>query len=509
MIDKHAPHHQAQPLSKLVVCGDCDHGEWSSATGNITAPGAVVIPLRGVAPADTGIYERSSGDSINVHVPGNPPVSRTPEQLAADAAAGRTWLDYGILAGGNRRLYGHALGPRTWVYCAADGSRWHCALSGPSLPTITFKEFGRVPGSNTGPVQFAAVAVESPIERGEYFPRYFVIDDVNSDGSEIIVCTGYHWTMGMDLGVTAAHRWSYYLYRVAISGTPPAAVVTLTLVSDSVFGSMGYQYNNNYESYGVHALRNDSTSEMLYVAATPDYVQPAGYSALAFFSLPINTASGWDEWTIGGCYVANVFTPVVLRKEYVVSETYTYLPITTPDSGIEYQGTFSAEVALQITIGSQVLRSVITDSSPYSGIRTVSGLGDQTNAVSDGTALVDGVLSISAPLTVSSGNYTSISGWPASIGHHEVMPCRCGNRAWSLCLLNYGDIAPAYGGYSDPNFRGGGGNTHLGYVSPSEVIVTRQALPLSIVGASVSGYASAHPVTGSIVWSFDGPVCWV
>ena len=60
---------------------------------------------------------------------------RTPDEIAADDAAGRTWINYGIIAGFNRRLYGAALSDtglspaQGWIYVDDDGDRWMVRIS--------------------------------------------------------------------------------------------------------------------------------------------------------------------------------------------------------------------------------------------------------------------------------------------------------------------------------------------------------------------------------------------
>ena len=145
-MDKHHPA-PGHPLSRVRMIGDCDHGLWRGDTAAIESPGGVSIPCRGAQPAQIREYEGDQGDSIAVRVPGTPAVTRSPEEHAADAAAGRTWLDYGILSGGARRLYGHELGARSWIYCAPDGSRWTATMGMGAAAQLAFRRFGAIPGA--------------------------------------------------------------------------------------------------------------------------------------------------------------------------------------------------------------------------------------------------------------------------------------------------------------------------------------------------------------------------
>lgn len=78
--------------------------------------------------------DRWYGDTHLVRAPGVAEIVRTPEEAAADAAAGRQWRTTAILAGGQNALHGGGL--NGWVYCASDGTRWHVPLTG--LPALAW-----------------------------------------------------------------------------------------------------------------------------------------------------------------------------------------------------------------------------------------------------------------------------------------------------------------------------------------------------------------------------------
>ncbi|MFT3758421.1 hypothetical protein [Thauera sp.] len=137
------------PLSRVVKFGDTSHGLYDAETGNITTPDGVVIPCPSEPPFGT--------DSFVVRVPGTPPLPPvSPEEAAADTAAGRTWLDYGIISGANRRMYGARLARRlpsnspesAWIYVDEDGARWlvriRNIIDGARFFRLTFRKFGHI-----------------------------------------------------------------------------------------------------------------------------------------------------------------------------------------------------------------------------------------------------------------------------------------------------------------------------------------------------------------------------
>lgn len=518
-MDKHHPA-PGHPLSRVRICGDCDHGLWHADTDTITTPGAVEIPIRGVAPAQTREYESDQGDSIAVRVPGTPAVVRSPEELAADAAAGRTWLDYGILAGGARRLYGHELGERAWIYCAPDGSRWVARIGLGSPTQLTLQRFGEIPGSpaDAGPVQAAVIAFSvMPSLTTPPWPdyEYNVIDDVRSDGSEAIVSVGYHYSQSNTFGSGAIAsyglRWPYGVYRVAIAGTPPAAVVTVTpMYAGLGLGYLSDTFGGTLNLRGVHVFQDEHDSTALYYVGNygGPVTPPPGTVEIEYWNLTDGTTTGEDLYILGGCYVADVATPVLLRKSYVVTTTITWIEVEgDPFTGIEYTESYDASSTITLEIGTSVVGATATDAGARIGYQSLDILVEPPPAVGDG-AMTLGGLTISARPSAGAADYR-IASTPAELSHHEIMPMRVGNRVWALCLINLGALAPEVGGYLDAENRGWGGHTHVGFVSPTDAVQTLVQRPLTLEREDVTGYASAHPTTGEIAWSWDHPVCWV
>lgn len=190
------------PLSRPVKFGDTSHGLYSAATGQITTPtpDAVQIACPGVQPLGT--------DSFVLRIPGTPAVpERTPEEIAADDAAGRTWINYGIIAGFNRRLYGAALSDTSlspaqgWIYVDDDGDRWMVRISFAdfSVLRLRFRRFGRF--EHGLPVGDIVQTVEIPVSglqlststTPEFIARAFgnshrtTLDAISSSGHRVVV----------------------------------------------------------------------------------------------------------------------------------------------------------------------------------------------------------------------------------------------------------------------------------------------------------------------------------
>lgn len=512
-----APSH---PLSRIIAFGDCDHGLWHADTGNITTPGAVEIPTRGAAPIGTRVFEADHGDAIPVRVPGTPAIVRSSEQISADTAAGRTWLDYAVLAGGARRLYGHELGARAWIYCAPDGSRWLARLGTGSPTQLTLQRFGEIPGraADADPAQAAFVEFSSmPTLTASPWPslEFNVVDDVCSDGSEAIVTVGYHYCQSNIIGegfpANWGLRWPSGVYRVGIAGTPPAAVVTVTpMYADNGLGYVSGTFSFSPNTLGIYVFQDDvDPSVHYYIRDVGDPVTPPpGSGQIAYWEQPTGTYVGEDIYIVGGCYVDDVATPVHLRKSYHVTSSISWIEHTgDPITGIEYTEIYSASSTVALEIGLSSVGATATDSGSKIGYRSLDTLYPDPPLNGDG-AMMLGTLQISARPAAGIADFR-ISGSPAELSHHEIMPMRCGNRAWALCMINLGSLDAPDGGYFDPADRGWGGHTHIGFVSPTDAVQTLVQRPLTLSREGVTGYASAHPVTGQIAWSWDHPVCWV
>lgn len=142
------------PTDEVVIFGWPWHGQVRSATN--PSQGEVVLPNG--ATREHPVPERP-WNTYRVRVPGTPMVTRTPEQLAADAAAGRSWWSQAILCGSSFQLYGRDLGG--WVYSAPDGSRWIIDLAGGAARRL---------GEIGGPAMLRTLTVTWPSDNGQVTP---------------------------------------------------------------------------------------------------------------------------------------------------------------------------------------------------------------------------------------------------------------------------------------------------------------------------------------------------
>ena len=110
------------PLDTPIVWGHPWHGLCQG--GVLTLPNATTMPYPQPNHDDDNPWR---GGNTNLYrKPGHVAPARTPEQQAADAAAGRQWLDHVILAGAGAQFYGKRVGG--WLWTDPAGVVWQYRL---------------------------------------------------------------------------------------------------------------------------------------------------------------------------------------------------------------------------------------------------------------------------------------------------------------------------------------------------------------------------------------------
>lgn len=184
-----------EKLSKIGIWGWPWHGLVSQAD-EFTEP-VVTLPNATTRPHP---LPANPGNSYRIKMPGIAAVSRSSDQLAADAAAGMEWRNEQLLCGSTFQLYGKDLGG--WVYFAGDGSRWIINLLDESAKLLgEFNVASRVEvitinlpsddGQGTPAVEFGG----SPA----YVRRWPTPCDISPDGSSAILmlyATDPDWAVG-------------------------------------------------------------------------------------------------------------------------------------------------------------------------------------------------------------------------------------------------------------------------------------------------------------------------
>ena len=177
------------------------------------------------------------GSTYRVAVPGTPAVERTPEEQAADTAAGREWRNEATLSGGRMQLYGKRLDG--WIYVDPAGARWlvRCAqldenvlysTAEPLELTVTLSRFGELGGAPES-YQYATTISDWGIDGPGAVPSTarLLVDDVRADGGAAVVMAHQRT---FNSGAVQDVRRAYSFLELVISGAGAAAVVSIAVV---------------------------------------------------------------------------------------------------------------------------------------------------------------------------------------------------------------------------------------------------------------------------------------
>lgn len=558
-MDKDAPHNQ--PLGRLQRFGDAAHGLYRYQYNQILTPGLVSIPVPGIAP--------DASDCHLIRPPGTRPDTRTPEEVAADTAAGRTWLDYGIISGLNHRLYGKSLnvpGSPGWIYIAPDGSRWLARLVFPNDTTLrlTFRRFGAISRSpaDTGIVQTVDVPIAGLKANGEIpavttitttTSKAYRFDAVSSTGAKVLI-TGRQrvWALGgvngpntPPMGISTATNGANGAagpaggaWEVVISGTPPAASATCTLLiqpRSATAPAVQIPFAAWEEQRTPVSGGAENTLVYLGNLLTAPGQSPSEKFTSEFPSVtsraitrPIGTHTYThnERWLAGGYYdETDTLELVTVLMSYTCDVTFALTPVPEvhPSGTGAYGGSgsysiavsgeavfschpgspipFSASAGFSFAFAEASLGGTNYDAMPM-GKTTASPAASSATIGSPGWTVTGAAIK-----TTFSSGYTQIpqavSGltfgqygwldefktmWP--MGFHVI---RFSNRCWGLIAEARTDGPQS------------GQAVVAAYVSPEEVVVDM----VDVLAANGIGYATAHPITGTIAYSTTTNVCWV
>lgn len=160
-LDRNSPDREL--LGRLGIIGHPWHG--------VCRAGVLTLPN-----GTTKAYPQPAGGDANLlQVPGVAAVVRSPEDAAADEAAGLSWLNYAILSGSTCQLYSKPLGAGRWIYVDPAGDRWLVsttlhdaivsAIEGTTV-TVTLQRFGVIggtPATHTYTVAVPSLGQDGPL----------------------------------------------------------------------------------------------------------------------------------------------------------------------------------------------------------------------------------------------------------------------------------------------------------------------------------------------------------
>jgi hypothetical protein len=281
------------------------------------------------------------------------------------------------MAGENHCIFGLELGGDSWIYIDPDQKPWLVKLDyvGLSQWRLSFTAFGIIGAKTAGIAQYAIVLVKNT-ENGDYMQ----IDDILPDGSRALIVSfdledyvrvGYQDEVNFS-------RWVRSGFEISISGTPPNALVSATIIVTEAAADGDLGKNYDFPIVNLNGV---------------DYAP-----------------SGWDKtWnrnrTVGICYQNGIATKVLLSVEYSMNMESTLTPIDIPSKTADchYQSSGTGYVRLEIGDfhldfhGTSYVTGVWHVVNGYAG-SIINGVHDDSHN--------EPTTTITTPLFSGSGNYS-------------------------------------------------------------------------------------------------------
>lgn len=401
-------------LDEIDKMGDPWHGVWDGPSNNITTIPGPVVACPGVPPHG-GFPPRRHGDCYKIAVPGTPATSSD----AADATAGRTWLNYGLITGAKHRLYGEQLGEKSWIYAASDGTRWLAEFTtltadvdaGTADITLVLTEFGifgaaSAPVTQTFTLGTVALTLDAAtpndfFDFSDSHSASFEIEDIWTDGSKVLIAPQIACIAVNSPRVEA--RVLFTVLQVELSGVPPSASLSLTTVltqaqigpevtlSSSRFVEHILWISETAKSYQTIYIVSDvnpSYDWTATIAASPPFVSYATADPALVYS-----ETYAQQVVIGVRYTAAGALSVIRREE---THALSYTATVTPDDtgGWSGSGSYSSTGKISLTVDGTEISAIPLNHS-YTETGTASTLswsrsftiGSQTLTSSGSTGL--------------------------------------------------------------------------------------------------------------------------
>ena len=530
--------HQPGPPGRIAIWGHPWHGLVEA--GTLTLPNSITMDY--AAPSGAG-----EADVLAFQPPGTPAVVRNPTQAAADADAGRQWLDYALISGRyTRRLYGQAIGGNgSWLYAAPTGSRWLITLAdvpgthdltAPWDATLTCTRFGDVPGT---PEEHTLTATLSDWQQdlpghpdGDYALDFYGdnssaevgLEDVNLAGSAAILSVGIDLSTpdwgGFNPVRNPLRRLPIGFIEITLTGTPGVDAAAALAVLFSRAETLGTATDSETDATQTQWLRVTTDGLGNPESAAWESTIFTGYAAIST-SGTYTQAGEWAGRILAAVYDADgTVQTITLRTAYTSTSiapafaddlSFSRDTSVTSTASITLSGPAgSATIALQMDLAGNQSGTVSGTASQSNTQTVTTTVGPETNTKTEASTGSPVPLSLfvlsNETFTLGRGGAdgahlprSPVATFGTGGGGHDefyVGVTRYSATALELILGVYVQT-PA-----DPSGQFGRWH-HFGALSP------RGAQTDIITTTDQRQFGSAHPVTGEIARARDVPVCWV
>lgn len=488
------------------------HGLYRAADGKIEAANGVKTAVNGSAPnCYVQMYTAPGGafvdfpacDSVLVRRPGLPTVTTPPTELAL----GKTWLNYNIQSGGEKVMSGRFC--HNWLYQAPDGSRWYVSsnsyasltnLNGKVTVSLSLHRFG----------EFTVAAEEQNIanqiinftsqedldgEANALINLTAMVDDVTETGNKAVLAICHA------LGGDVISRRVVALLEVVISGQPPEASMTATLIAQS----SDLEWFDPWYAHGAPfpPIPTYKTAYWAFSGGTWNYfVQDGDYQTAAAARIVLVVAGVADyyrEYLVGGRYSASAVLEVIKGRveRHAVATADVAAgspPPPSPPNGFALTGSetitgFARLMANGATI-SEITWNYSATGTEVDGVSSITNTATVGGFTTTGTNAMDAFTSTSGAAPGYAGTYM-----PINI-YNDIIFQRYSNSLYGIVLrAPYDMSAPA----AERRYWFGG---VFGKLSNDPAILK------PVFDGTNPIYASEHPVTGQIIRA-SAPCCWV
>ncbi len=526
-------------LDEVVKFGDTCHGLWDSTTGKVTTATSVVIDLTGDTPnsgqggLSTGTGRLSEyGNCRLLQVPGMAAASNT----TADTTAGRTWLNYGLIAGGAQRLYGKSTG-LSCIYVAPDKSRWSVTINGTGgwnarVLSLVLRRFGEIGvAAQTQNIalgtwdltvtnnRFGNAINYSNAGTDAHVPLF--LEDFKDNGSKLVFSRG-HWENGKAASSVLDDSWArniYSIYELTISGQPPAATAAFVEIvnqaaSATLSNSVTLDYTHYYQwhnadiggvdgGFGTLEQQSQPTEDPAYPEVYPtNWVAGQPYIIGWWHRLTGVSQTLDAEVVIGARYSAAGAVEIMKKKLHLTtsaSGTFVATFDTTPGPTQGHQTT-NASVSqsqsgyIACMAGANELSRVSFTASM--SVTEVSANNVWTTLIRSETATLGSLTASSTGININISPCDSESEGKLNFDWkgHSVKAVRYSNAVYGILREGYYTAQYPYNGQK-VFFRVDG-----------KIGADTATLTPSTSGWPV--HCTEHPVTGTVVRA-TAPVCWV
>lgn len=258
-------------LDRIKTFGQPYHGLWKA--GSIALPNSTSKTCP--APASGGV--------VLLRVPGQPAVSRTAPELAADAAAGREWRNYGLISGGR---YGAVALPQfsgegvVFLIDAAKKCWLMRVYTDPGMVnymTVRLRRFGLINGTTdsgwSAPINVSISSDFVTLPYTSFFPnRTLHVVCQNTTGREFVI--------GYVAASTEGFSWTEALCKISVSGSVDLAAAGFGLTFSSLVLEGQQRHNSSFltDAYSTGVCRHEQTWQYLEYT-TGSSATPTGNTA--------------------------------------------------------------------------------------------------------------------------------------------------------------------------------------------------------------------------------------